>query len=142
MRQVRGQAKKPRKVKSASAECKTGCRHTCKVDQAKTTQLHYTRVHIMRWGEEVAEPTDALRTLTSHLTPCLACLIPGCFPPAQCALQSSSAARTALASSSAGSATSSWTASTGAMKSSAVKVRRRQCWADKYHLLHSSQGCQ
>lgn len=174
MRQVRGQAKKSRKVKSASARYKTGCRHTYSIDQAKTnskdlrlnatpeqkgtrlllftavcfktTQLHYTRAGLKHRmpnpyevGEDAAELTGALRALTSHLKPCLACLIPGHFPPMQCALQSSSAARTALASRSARSAISSWTASTGAMRSSAVKVGRGRRGVGRYLPLRLSQ---
>lgn len=72
-------------------------------------------------------------------------LIAGCFPPhtLQCALQSSSAERTAPASSSAESATSSGTVPTGPMRSSAVKVGR--VWgggrADKCLALLSNHGC-
>lgn len=74
----------------------------------------------------------SLRTQTSHLMPCLVCLIPEFSPSMQCALQSSSAVRTALALSSAGSATNNGTASMEAMKSSAVKVGRGWHGADKY----------
>lgn len=90
--------------------------HSCTVPELVLSTAHEV-------GEEAVE-TAGLRILTQA---CLACLTAMCFPPVQCALPSSSAVRTALASSSAGSATSSWTVSTGVMRSTAVEVGRGQC---------------
>lgn len=97
MRQVRGQAKKPRKVKSASARYKTGCRHTYNIDQAKTnskdlrlnaaseqkgtrvllfmavcfktTQLHCTRAGLKHRLPNLYEVGKRLRSLLVHFGP-------------------------------------------------------------------------